>query len=222
MMNRYLTGIYHNEALLYLGYKGGQVPPEIAAQLELAERELLEKSQVRVVYRVFDCLPDGTVPGLGFALQGQDMARLLSDCHTIILFGATLGTAIERYSRQLQVRDMGYAVVFDAAANSAIENVCDNFCRELADRYGHTTDRFSPGYGDLPFAQQQEFNRVLQLQQTIGVSLTATGLMVPQKSVTAVLGVADTPQPRRFRGCPHCNLFRSCTLRKEGRVCGRF
>ncbi len=76
--------------------------------------------------------------------------------------------------------------------------------------------------GDLPFDKQYEFASILNQQRMIGVGLTESGLLVPQKSVTAVFGIADRPQPMRFRGCSHCNLFRTRMLRKEGRTCGKF
>ncbi len=221
-MENYFTGINENEALLYLGYKGGDVPADILAQVHQAEKDLHKHAQPRVVYRVYERRSDGTIEGLPFTPQGNDVAELLADCHKVIIFGATLGTGVERFSRKMQVKDLGYAIVFDACANSAIENVCDNLCDEFEATYGHTTDRFSCGYGDLPFSHQPDFAAALSLSQSIGVNLTASGLMVPQKSVTAILGIANKPQPKRFRGCPHCNMFRSCTLRKEGRVCGKF
>ncbi len=221
-MKSYLTGINENEALLYLGYKGGDIPPDILAQVKKAEKELLKKALPRVTYRIFDKDESGEIINLGFVPRGNDVANMLKESHRVILFGATLGTEIERYSRRLQVSDLGYAIVFDACANSAIENVCDNFCEEMAEIYGYTTDRFSPGYGDLPFEQQRDFDMVLKLRQSIGVTLSASGLMVPQKSVTAIMGIADKPQEMRFRGCAYCNRFRACTLRKEGRVCGKF
>ncbi len=221
-MTDYFQKINENEALLYLGYKGGEVPQDILAQIHKAEADLKKKANPRVVYRVFERSTDGVIQGLGFEPQGQDVKALLKDCYKVILFGATLGAEVERYSRQLQVKDLGYAVVFDACANSAIENVCDNLCQEFANTYGFTTDRFSPGYGDLPFAQQRDFDATLQLAKNIGVNLTASGLMVPQKSVTAILGVADRPQTRRFTGCAVCSNFRNCTYRKEGGFCAKY
>ena len=53
----------------------------------------------------------------------------------------------------------------------------------------------------------------------IGVTLTETMLMLPQKSVSAVLGIADTPQPARVRGCAHCTLNQTCPYRKAGATC---
>ena len=94
---------------------------------------------------------------------------------------------------------------------------------ELAERFApkHLTDRFSPGYGDFPFSQQRDFFDVLDITRRIGVSLTESGLMLPQKSVTALIGVSDRPQAHRHRGCASCILFEDCGFRKEGTHCGK-
>ena len=223
-MEARLTGINENEVLLYLGHKQGPVPPEVKADIARCADTLLHTARPRITYRQFRLLPDGALEGTDFRPQGQDIKDLLRDCDTVILFGATLGTEVEQLLRRAQVRNMADAVILDCCGSSAIENVCDNFCGDLAAEFAprHLTDRFSPGYGDLPFAQQPDFCRILDLSRRIGVSLSPGGLMIPQKSVTALLGISDKPQKLRFRGCAYCNMFENCTYRKEGKTCGNF
>ena len=49
--------------------------------------------------------------------------------------------------------------------------------------------RYSPGYGDWPLDAQRELLALLDTPRAIGVSLTDSLLMVPSKSVSAVIGV---------------------------------
>lgn len=218
-----LTGIHENEALLYLGYRGGELPPDIHETIARCEQELLQTARPRIVWRQFDLLPDGSFSGTDFSPQGDDIRNMLQNCRRAVLFAATLGTEVEQLLRRTQVRDMAKAVVLDCCASSAIENVCDNFCEdlqtELAPKY--LTDRFSPGYGDFPFSQQPAVCGLLDIQRRIGVTLSPGGLMIPQKSVTALIGIADKPQKKRFRGCAYCSQFGTCTYRKENRTCGQ-
>jgi hypothetical protein len=75
---------------------------------------------------------------------------------------------------------MADAVILDCCGSSAIENVCDNLCDDLQQAVdGFLTDRFSPGYGDFPFAQQPDFCRTLDISRRIGVNLSPSGLMIP-------------------------------------------
>ncbi|MBQ9661612.1 MAG: vitamin B12 dependent methionine synthase, activation domain protein [Oscillospiraceae bacterium] len=223
-MEARLTGIDRRETLQYLGYLGSPIPAELEAEIARCEGEILRTARPRAHWRLYGLLPDGSLEGTTFTPQGQDVPELLKDCSRVILMAATLGSEAEQLLRRSQVRDMSDAVILDAAASAAIENVCDNLCEDLAARFApaYLTDRFSPGYGDFPFAQQREFFDVLDITRQIGVSLSESGLMLPQKSVTALIGVADRPQEHRHRGCPSCTLFETCRFRKEGKTCGAF
>ena len=218
-----LTGLDRREALRYLGWKGGPVPEELQRQMDRCEEMLLDTVRPRTVWRLFDRAPDGTLMGTELLPAGEDIRAHLDGCGQVILMGATLGAEAEALMRRTQVEDMALAVVLDACAGAAIENVCDGLCADLAAGFAprYLTDRFSPGYGDMPLAQQAELCRVLDVGRRIGVTLTPGGLMLPQKSVTALIGVADTPRPKRARGCEGCAMGTNCAYRKEGKSCGR-
>ena len=221
-MEARLTGINRNEALLYLSYKGGPIPADIQQDIADCEALLLGTARPRMVWRLFDRLPDGTLAGTDFCPAGEDVGALLQDCKQVILMAATLGAEAEALLRRMQVEDMAQAMILDACASAAIENVCDNLCQDLAERFAprYLTDRFSPGYGDMPFAQQRSLCRVLDVTRRIGVSLSDSGLMIPQKSVTALIGVADKPQKKREKSCEGCSMADQCTYRKDGKSCG--
>ena len=50
--------------------------------------------------------------------------------------------------------------------------------------------------------------------------MTPSVLMNPAKSVTAVIGLSERPQPARVRGCGYCALRETCQYHKEGKSCG--
>ncbi len=222
-MGPVLTVIDRGEALRCLGWKGGPVPEELGDMLDRCEALVLDTVRPRTVWRLFDRAPDGTLTGTGFCPAGEDIRAHLAGCSQVILMGATLGAEAEALMRRTQVEDMALAVVMDACASAAIESVCDSLCADLAAGFAprYLTDRFSPGYGDMPLDQQRELCRVLDVGRRIGVTLTPSGLMLPQKSVTALIGVADTPRPKRARGCGGCAMGENCIYRKEGKSCGR-
>lgn len=221
MMQRVGT-IDRREVLRYLRVDG-DVPADLAADLDRCEKELLETARPRTVWRLLDYLPDGSISGTALKLEGRDICAFLQGCDQVILLGATLGMETESLIRRAQSRSMADAVILDAVGSAAIETVCDDLCRDLEIRFAprYLTDRFSPGYGDLPLERQRELGRVLDLTRRIGVSLTPGGVMVPQKSVTAILGVSDTPKPRRVRGCDVCENRENCQYRKKGQACGK-
>ena len=99
---------------------------------------------------------------------------------------------------------------------------CDQVEQELAhclpNRY--RTDRFSPGYGDLPLSLQPKICAALDTQRRLGLYVTESYLMNPSKSVTAIIGLSDWPQMARIRGCTYCSMRETCKLRVGGKHCG--
>ena len=214
------TTLNMNEILKYLGFRGQELTEEIAAQIRRCSDEVLAAATPRLTYRLAP-LDNGAVLGVTFA--GNDIPRMLEPCEEVVLFGATLGPGVERLMMRWEVVNAADSVIRDACASTAIENICNNFesdMRRAVEAEGrYLTDRFSPGYGDLPIAEQPKFFALLDMTRRIGVSLTPTTIMVPRKSVTAIMGIARTPQPHRPPDCEHCLMFRTCPFRKAGRRC---
>jgi cobalamin-dependent methionine synthase I len=84
------------------------------------------------------------------------------------------------------------ALIVQAVGAALIERhmdaVEDEIRAELAPGESLLT-RYSPGYGDFPLEAQRSILALLDTPRKIGVSLTDSLLMVPSKSVSAVIGV---------------------------------
>lgn len=83
--------------------------------------------------------------------------------------------------------------------------------REIGPRY--LRPRFSPGYGDFPLDCQQRLLDSLEAGKRIGIKLTDSLLMMPSKSVTAVMGVSKKPYRCDVKGCESCGK-RDCLYRR--------
>lgn len=199
-----------DEGLRYLGVK---VPD---AFLQAQAAQLAEALQRRITPRFVWA---ATTPD-ALQLPGRTAARMLADCRQCAVLVCTLGAEFDLWVRREQLRDMAQAALLDALGSAYIEAACDAAEDAIRARFPemHLTDRFSPGYGDLPLAVQPTL-LTLAGGSRIGVTLTDAMLMLPQKSVTAIVGIADTPQPARIRGCAHCSLRQSCPYRKAGTPC---
>ena len=221
-MKARLERIRRAETLQYLSYHGSFLPEQIRDDLDRCEKMMLETARPRLVWRLFSLLPDGTLEGTDYRPAGEDIKRFLCECDCVVLLAATLGAEADVLVRRASGRNISDAVILDAAGSAAIEMVCDNFCEDLAEELAPRclTDRFSPGYGDMPLNDQHALFQILDVNRRIGVSLTASGLMIPQKSVTALIGVSDRPQEKRSVGCVVCAMAENCPYRKEGMSCG--
>lgn len=98
------------------------------------------------------------------------MPEILSGCQEAILLAVTLGPQIEQLLMRREVTDMADALIMDACASAAIENVCDHFefdLREQLEREGKfLTDRFSPGIRGLAAAHPAQTVRGTQHSAT--------------------------------------------------------
>lgn len=211
-----------DETLRYLrvrGEAGG-----LREQVERVAQRLSADVPPRWVYRAFplEHTPEGVaLVGSGVTLGGRLAETMLRACDTAVLLCCTLGMAFERRLRATERRDMGEAVILDACGSSWVEAGCDMAEAEIAERFAprFLTDRFSPGYGDLPLSLQPAVLAALDAERRLGIHLSDSFLMTPSKSVTAVVGVADAPQPARVRGCGYCSMRETCDYRKGGTTC---
>ena len=121
-----------------------------------------------------------------------------------------------------QKRDMTNALLMDALANTAIEQVCDKAEQRIQETMPNRyfTWRFSPGYGDFPISEQPNLLAHLNAARQVGIITTETYLMNPRKSVSAIFGCAQHPLPKRRQGCSICKMRETCAFRKKGAHCG--
>lgn len=200
-----------SDALRYLGVKEG-ADGALHRQMTALAEELQSRIQPRFIWT------RGDVSAL--ALPGQMAGRLLADCHQAAVLVCTLGTQFDLWVKREQVRDMSRAVMLDALGSAYVEAACDAAEDEIRAHFPgmYLTDRFSPGYGDFPLTAQPMLLDYAGANR-IGVTLTDSLLMTPQKSVSAVIGLSPVPQMARIRGCAHCAMNKTCNLRKAGTPC---
>lgn len=212
------------EALRYLG-AGSQAPEELRREVEEISNRLMAALRPRYTYRVFSLERKNECFWLREAdilLPGNSAETMLAECDRAVLLACTLGAEFDALLRAEQARDMAGAVILDACGSAWVEAGCNEVERELAARLPkcYLTDRFSPGYGDLPLSLQPKICAALDTRRRIGVHVTEHFLMNPSKSVTAVIGLSDRPQMARIRGCAYCSMRETCALRKGGKHCG--
>lgn len=119
---------------------------------------------------------------------------------------------------------MTKAVILDACATMEIEKICNRVCEEieasLIEDNKRLTSRYSPGYGDLPLDVQKEFLSLLGAEKSIGLTSTPSSILIPRKSVTAIVGIIDIDNKRQDNSCLNCNKYSTCMFNKGDERCG--
>lgn len=67
----------------------------------------------------------------------------------------------------------------------------DSILDKVAKEEKSLTMRYSPGYGDLDISANRDILNVLDAHRKIGVTVTNTGIMIPRKSVVALIGITN-------------------------------
>ena len=208
-------------ALRALGYGDAPADGQTLEKLETAAAQLEKAATPRWIYKPFVLLPGCSLQGAGLVLQGSSVQKHLAGCGGCLLLALTLGDGVERLVRAAEAADMPAAVLLDALASALVEQYADaaeNTLRADMQRQGqYLTSRFSPGYGDLPIGHQREILHLLDAHRAIGLSVSPSGIMLPRKSITAVLGVADHPVTGHLASCGECALRAGCD---RTRPCG--
>ena len=124
----------------------------------------------------------------------------------------TLGAAVDVLIRKTQSGDMLQGLALDCAADTAVEQGCDQIELELQAMFPGCSFpfRYSPGYGDLPLTVQGELLSLLDAPRRVGLTASASH----------ILGVSDREIARNKRSCLGCPAQGGCQYRKAGGHCG--
>lgn len=207
------------EILRYLGYGGKPADAVLHKMILSCAEELEQVATPRSISRLFPVifLQNGIRMG-NITVEGRDLRQHIRGCGEAVLFAATLGVQadvlLERYSRI----DMSRAAVLQAASAAMIESYCDETEKEIsaqAARRGlFLRPRYSPGYGDFSIRAQKDILNTLDCPKRIGLSMTESFMLIPTKSVTAVIGLTSDPTGCHIAKCMDCNDG-NCPFRKE-------
>ncbi|MEI8172282.1 MAG: methionine synthase [Deltaproteobacteria bacterium] len=127
-------------------------------------------------------------------IDSHQLAVFLRNCSEMIIMGATAGSDIvNAIQEDTSGGDITRGVVFDATASemadAALDWIMDYFNRSLRrENKKLLQKRFSAGYGDLLLENQTTLYKLLQLDR-LGVRITESCILIPEKSVTAITGI---------------------------------
>ena len=205
------------EILRYLNARPGD--PELEGMIRDAAARVTAAARPRWVHRAFplEVAQNAVILG-GHTISSRSLAGHLRGCREGVLLGVTLGAEIDRLIRRAELVDMALAPVLQAAAAAYTEEQADLAQEEIqadASRRGlYLRPRYSPGFGDFSLEEQRFFFAALEIPKRLGVTLTDGCMMVPAKSVTAVIGLSPDPSLCHVGKCMTCTL-ENCPFRKE-------
>ncbi|MFA6816966.1 MAG: hypothetical protein WCS73_11795 [Lentisphaeria bacterium] len=186
-------------AYIRLGYRKGKtdISEEQRDAILLKMKKAFTLCKPTGVYGILDIvkIENGTI----YLSDGSDiynliLAEKLQGCRAVWIGAATIGPAIAAYCHACFQKKRGSdAAVADAVGSESVEKAI-GFLQHYAStqlmRRGlvMTNWRFSPGYSDWSLKDELKFDSWLNLGK-MGVSLTESYILQPEKTVTAIAGL---------------------------------
>ncbi|OUP03323.1 Vitamin B12 dependent methionine synthase activation subunit [Drancourtella sp. An210] len=210
------------EAIRYLGYGSHAIDEKTLAMIESSFEELEKIVRMRFIYRIFELShEEGNRLRIGqWEIEGKSLSKNMKGCGQVVVFAATLGTEADRLMRRYALTDMAKTVVIQACAAALLEEYCDACQDEISEQMWqegyYLRPRFSPGYGDFDIRHQERLLGLLDAGKSIGLTMTESCMLVPTKSVTALIGASTTKTACHRQGCEVCEKT-DCIYRRDSR-----
>lgn len=216
----------------YMGLRDRAPSESIASETDRIEKLLLDSVKPAYVWRLFDLdRPNASeghleLSGCGFALEGSSIAKHLEGCEKAAVTAVTLGIAADRFLKKAALDGLS-GLCADALASAYTEAVLDEARSEIVRETGlFATWCFAAGYGDFPLDAAGNLLVCVDAARRIGLSVTASGMLTPQKSIVGVIGLYERDKDIEIRGerksCSDCGMKDNCKFRKSGEYCDHY
>lgn len=128
--------------------------------------------------------------------ESESLSKLLGNSSEVVLMSCTAGREIvEKISFEIKNGNAALGIILDSVASQTADGGLSwimNFLNKLLAREGKklTRHRYSPGFGDLSLSYQKTIFDILNLEK-LGMEVTGSCMLVPEKSVIAITGIED-------------------------------
>ncbi len=149
----------------------------------------------------------------GSELEGFGIARKLAGCRGVFLAVATLGKELEEEMSKAAQTNVPWEFALDGFGTAAVGLLSNTICRYIAEMTAkeglRATNQSYPGMRGWSLAEGQTQIFALVDAPSIGVSLNASFLMVPRKSLSIAVGFGTQAQPP-VHLCDECSVSAKC------------
>lgn len=202
-----------------MGYRAAP-DEQTTALIDKCEEKLLNTAVPRYVWRVFDIERLGDelrLSGCGFSLPGESIRSHLNGCAKAAVIAVTLSPETDRFLKKAALEDGLTGLVCDALASACVEQVSEQARAEVLNSMDGFcgTWVFAAGYGDFPLETSRFLTECVDAGRKIGVNLTSTYMLIPQKTIVGIMGLSESPTDNARRGCDNCKIKDRCQFRKN-------
>jgi len=165
-----------------------------------------------------DFFPDGSRLKEIEKLGGSLVSMVLPAARDLALVVATIGAALEEKVSEYSGRKaLLEAMILDSIGSAALDTLTlgasNIISSNVASRGFKASSPLTPGMPGIPLSDQKNLFDLVPAEK-IGVRLNASEFMIPQKSVSMIIGLGpDMPTWTLAEVCAHCSLKNTCRHR---------
>jgi len=127
-----------------------------------------------------------------FLIHSADLYKWVEGCDEMAVMAVSLGSGITAYVEELVgAGEVTRGMVADAIGSETVEELANLLNRIIINTIRRAaTKRYSPGYGDWDLSDQAALLGLIDARR-IGIEVNPSSQMVPEKSISAVIGIRD-------------------------------
>jgi hypothetical protein len=212
------------EVLRRVGFRGhSKIRPGIKSLIlellaSVKNAHLLESAMAYEIHSITEMNPRQLSLEGNVVVHGPLLPSLLPGAKELAAVVCTIGSRLEKQVTNYFNRDEPLqGVLLDGIGSAAVDSLTQEACKfmttEASSRGYQASSPISPGMPGLPITEQWQLLKMVPARE-IGLSLTSSGIMVPRKSASMVIGIG--PQMKtwtRAEVCAHCSLRETCPYR---------
>jgi len=206
--------ISENHIIELLGYNGDTVPEPVLETISFILSELPNRIRLQSGYKIFNprkvkfCGDNFIIDNRTFNC-GNTIYSLLKNSDTIAFLVSSIGEEIEKWSKQfMDNNEMLKGYLIDKVASELVELLADkteSFLENEIEQFElKATNRYSPGYCGWNVVDQQNLFSLMP-EKFCGVSVNDDSMMIPIKTVSAVIGVGKNVEKKNYE-CSICEI----------------
>lgn len=214
--------IEHSKVARLMGFADGILPEPFSDYLQEAMIQAESLCDIRGAVAVseeisFHAESDRiSISGIEFVI-GKTLTKELRNSESILFFVCTAGEGISAYSSKLlqgedPVLGYFYDVLGSLTAEAAMDKIHHEIKLQALGSSKQITNRYSPGYCQWDVSDQHKLFSFFN-GNSCGITLSASALMHPVKSVSGIIGMGREVKYRPYT-CDLCNL-KACIYRNR-------
>jgi len=209
--------ISESEVFRYLGYHSTPTDEHIVSQVALVSEEVVSNVNPKNVFGIWECrIEEDSVTFGRVSIKSCELICHLQSCDRVVLLAMTLGTVADILINRYNILDIEKGLIAQAVCTVMIEHYYDEIISEVMQNPNlselYPTARFSPGYGDFDIKWQKDILELLNAKNRIALFLSDGYMLIPLKSITAIIGFSKKKQDI-YEKCTCCTNIQ-CAYRR--------